>query len=139
VVARSSNLILFMTNVVTLNWITYLVNTTGPVPLVMDLHIVHGCRGSISDPSLNGHLHYPNDLDGSLNEGVCDKTRQYRADYNNRPSNNAISLMSSCLLFVLQDDPVYVRRVDPSALSFSLSLHRHSYISILCSSRFISS
>ncbi len=25
-------------------------------------------------------------------------------------------------------DPVYVRRVDPSDLEFSLSLHRHSYI-----------
>jgi hypothetical protein len=116
----------------------YLVNTTGPVPWVLDLHIVHGRRGSISDPSLNGHLHYPNDLDGSLNEAFSDKIRQYRADYNNRPSN-AISFMSVCLLIVLQDDPVYVRRVDPSALVFSLSLHRHSYISILFSSRFISS
>jgi hypothetical protein len=86
----------------------YLVNTTGPVPWVLDLHIVHGRRGSISDPSLNGHLHYPNDLDGSLNEAFSDKIRQYRADYNNRPSN-AISFMSVCLLIVLQDDPVYVQ------------------------------
>jgi hypothetical protein len=28
-------------------------------------------------------------------------------------------------------NPVYVRRVDPLSLAFSLSLHRHSYISIL--------
>ncbi len=36
-------------------------------------------------------------------------------------------------------NPVYVRRVDPSALALSLSLHRHSYISILFSSRFLPS
>jgi hypothetical protein len=48
---------------------------------------------SSSDTSLNGHLHYPNDLDGPLNEGTTDKILQYRADYNNRPSN-VISTMS---------------------------------------------
>ena len=36
----------------------------------------------------------PNDLDGPLNESDTDKIRQYRADYNNRPSN-VISFMSS--------------------------------------------
>ena len=36
----------------------YLVNTTGPVPLVMDLHVTHDRFGSTSDPSINGHLHY---------------------------------------------------------------------------------
>ncbi len=35
--------------------------------------------------SLDGHLHYPHDLDGTLNEVAVDKTRQYRTDYNNRP------------------------------------------------------
>jgi hypothetical protein len=64
----------------------------GPEPLVLDLRIAHDRFGSSSDPSLNGHLHYPNDLDGPLNEAVIDKIRQYRADYNNRPSN-AISFM----------------------------------------------
>ncbi len=34
-------------------------------------------------------------------------------------------------------NPVYVRRVDPSALAFGLSSHRHSYISLLFTSRFI--
>jgi hypothetical protein len=58
-----------------------------PVPLVLDLRIAHDRFGSSSDPSLNGHLHYPNDLDGPLNEASTDKIRQYRADYNNRPSN----------------------------------------------------
>jgi hypothetical protein len=64
-----------------------------PVSLVLDLHITHERFGSSSDPSINGHLHYPNDLDGPLNETPTDEIRQYRADYNNRPSN-AISLMS---------------------------------------------
>ena len=71
----------------------YLVNVTGPVPLVLDLHITHDRFGSRSDPGLNGHLHYPYDLDRSLNETVVDKIRQYRAYYNNRPSNT-ISFMS---------------------------------------------
>ena len=71
---------------------TYLANSAGPVPLVLDLHIAHERFGSSSDPSINGHLHYPNDLDGSLNETATDKIRQYHTDYNNRPSN-VISLM----------------------------------------------
>ena len=55
--------------------------------LVMDL------RGSSSDPSVNGHLHYPNDMDGSLNETATDKMRKYRGDYNdNHPS--CVSFMS---------------------------------------------
>ena len=36
-------------------------------------------------------------------------------------------------------DKVYVRRVDPSTLGFSLSSHRHSYIRLLFNSRFIDS
>jgi hypothetical protein len=40
----------------------YLVNTTGPVSLVLHLHITHKLFGSSSDPSINGHLHYPNDF-----------------------------------------------------------------------------
>ncbi len=58
----------------------YLPNATGPVPLVVDLRIAHDRFGSISDPSLNGHLHYPNDIDKSLNEAADDKIRKYRAD-----------------------------------------------------------
>ena len=63
------------------------------MPLVLDLRITHERVGSRFDPSLNGHLCYSNDLDGSLNEAAADKIRQYRADYNIRPSN-AISFMS---------------------------------------------
>ncbi len=48
--------------------VTYLVNTSGPVSLVVDLHIDHDRFGSSSDLNLNGHLHYPNDIDRSLNE-----------------------------------------------------------------------
>jgi hypothetical protein len=36
-------------------------------------------------------------------------------------------------------NPVYARRVDSSALGFSLSSHRHSYIGFVFSSRFIHS
>ena len=64
----------------------------GPVPLVLDLRIAQNRYGSSSDPSLNGHLHYPNDIDRSLNEAAADKIRKYRADYNNNPPN-AISFM----------------------------------------------
>ena len=55
--------------------------------LVLDLRLGHERYGSRSDPSLNGQLHYPNDLDGPLNEDVTDKNRQYRDDYNYHPSN----------------------------------------------------
>ena len=65
----------------------YLTNTTGPVPLVLDLRIAHDRFGSSSDPSLNGNLHYPNNIDRSLNETADDKIRKYRVDYNNNPPN----------------------------------------------------
>jgi hypothetical protein len=51
----------------------------------MDLRIAHDRVGSSPDPSLNGHLKYPNNLDQSLNEAGNDKIRKYRADYNDRP------------------------------------------------------
>jgi hypothetical protein len=41
----------------------YLQNVVGTVPLVLDLRIAHERWGSSTDPTLNGHLHYPNDLD----------------------------------------------------------------------------
>ena len=71
----------------------YLANVEGPVSLVMDLYITHERWGSRSDPSINGHLHYPNDVDRSLNESVTDKIRNYHTDYNNNPPNT-ISFMS---------------------------------------------
>ena len=59
---------------------------------MLDLRITHERFGSSSDPSINGHLHYPHDLDRPLNEAAADKIRQYRADYDNRPSH-AIAFM----------------------------------------------
>jgi hypothetical protein len=41
--------------------------------------------GSSSDPSLDGHLHSPNDIDRSINEAVVHTIRKYRVDYNNNP------------------------------------------------------
>jgi hypothetical protein len=72
----------------------YLENAAGLVSLVMDLHIIHDRFGSTSDPSLNGHLHYPNDLDKTLNVTVTDKIRKDRSDYNNNPPTS-VSFMSS--------------------------------------------
>jgi hypothetical protein len=66
----------------------YLANESGPVPLVLDLRIVHDRVGSSTDPNLNGHLKYPNNFDQSLNDEAVDKVRKYRADYNNRPHSS---------------------------------------------------
>ena len=73
---------------------TYLTNEPGPVSLVLDLRIVHDRVGSSTDPSLNGHLKYPNNLDQSLNDEAPDKIRKYRVDYNNRPPS-VVSFMSA--------------------------------------------
>jgi hypothetical protein len=43
----------------------YLPNTVGPVTFVLDLRIVYDRVGSSTDPTLNGHLRYPNKLDPS--------------------------------------------------------------------------
>ncbi len=60
----------------------------------MDLRIAHDRMGSSADPSLNGHLKYPNNLDQSLNDPTPDKIRKYRADYNNR-SPSVVSFMTA--------------------------------------------
>jgi hypothetical protein len=44
----------------------YLTNAAGQVSLVVELRMVHDRWGSSSDPTLNGNLHYPNDVDRSL-------------------------------------------------------------------------
>ncbi len=64
---------------------SYLRNSVGPVSLVLDLLIAHDRFGSRSDPSLNDQLHYPNDIDKSLNEVASEKIRKYRVDYDNNP------------------------------------------------------
>jgi hypothetical protein len=62
------------------------------VPLVLDLRIAHDRVGTSADPTLNGHLKYPNNLDQSLNDAAADKIRKYRGDYNNR-SPSAVSFI----------------------------------------------
>ena len=61
--------------------------------MVLDLRIAHDRVGSSTDPTLNGHLRHPNNLDQSLNDTSTDKIRKYRADYNNK-SPNTVSFMS---------------------------------------------
>ncbi len=75
----------------------YLTNVAGLVPLVLDLRIAHDRFGSSSDPSLNGHLHYPMDIDRSINEAATDKIQKYRADYNNNPPS-AVSFMTAIVI-----------------------------------------
>jgi hypothetical protein len=72
----------------------YLTNAAGPVSLVMDLHIAHDRVGSSTDPTFNGHLRYPNNLDNPLNDTSTDKIRKYRAVYNNNPPS-VVSFMSA--------------------------------------------
>jgi hypothetical protein len=72
----------------------YLTNESGPVPLVVDLRIAHDRVGSSDDPTLNGHLKYPNNLDQSLNDAAADKIRKYRVDYNNR-STSEVTFMTA--------------------------------------------
>jgi hypothetical protein len=72
----------------------YLANEAGPVPLVLDLRIAHDRVGSSPDPTLNGHLKYPNNLDQSLNDADTEKIRKYRADYNNR-TPSTVSFLSA--------------------------------------------
>jgi hypothetical protein len=68
------------------------------VSLVLDLRIVHDRFRSSSDLTLNGHLHYPNDIDRSLNEAATDKIRKYRGDYD----NNYRMLLHSYLLLLVR-------------------------------------
>jgi hypothetical protein len=65
--------------------------------------------GSSPDPGLNGNLHYPNDIDRSLNEAAADKIRKYRADYNNNPPD-AVSFF--CLLLLVRLGGYIVNSLD---------------------------
>ena len=51
------------------------------VTLVLGLRITHEGWGSRCDPTLNGHLHYLNDIDRSRNETAVDKIRKYFCDF----------------------------------------------------------
>jgi hypothetical protein len=68
------------------------------------------------------------------------KYRRCHYSFTNTHSHITLGNFSSInLVFIFRcssptSNPVYVRRVDPSALVFSLSSHRHSYIGLLFSS-----
>jgi hypothetical protein len=53
-----------------------------------------------------------------------------------RPFKDFFSFSFFFFFFTLTRNLVFVRRVDPSALAFSLSSHRHSYVRLLFSFRF---
>ncbi len=59
-------------------------------PVSVNLHKDHERFGSTSDLRINGHLHYPNDVDRSLNETVVEKISKYHVDYNNNSPNDFI-------------------------------------------------
>jgi len=76
------------------NQITDLFRTVvGPVSLVLYLRIDHDRVGSSTDPTLNGHLKYLNNLYQSLHDTTTDKVRKYRPDYNNNLPNT-VSFMT---------------------------------------------
>ena len=62
----------------------YLSNTMGPVSLVLDLCIAHCLWGGTSNPSLNGHLHYPlhypTDIDRTLREHFIESISEVEPD-----------------------------------------------------------
>ncbi len=68
----------------------YLSNVVDPVSLVLDLRVDHNRVVSSTDPTLNGHLRYPNNLDQSLNDTTTDKIRRYRSDYSNNPPRGVV-------------------------------------------------
>jgi hypothetical protein len=80
------------------NWLVYLANVAGPVPSVLDLRIAHERSGSSSDPSINGRLHYPNDVDRSLNEAAADKLENIALTVITIP----LTLSPLCLLMLLR-------------------------------------
>jgi hypothetical protein len=62
--------------------------------LMVDLRIDHERFGSSSDPGLNGHSNYPNDIDRSLNSEVAsDKIRKNHGDYNNNPPSGIFLIL----------------------------------------------
>ena len=93
--------------------------------LVLDLLIVHDRWGSTSDPSINGHLHYPNGMDRSLNETTTDKIRKYRTDYNNNPP--------SCVSFMPPVPSTSGRLLSEFVHLLFLQVHRETDHSIVVS------
>ncbi len=64
--------------------------------LVLDLYIAHNRFGNSADPTLDGNLHYSNDMDRSLDETTVDKIRKYHSDYDNNSPNPLFKLIVTC-------------------------------------------
>ncbi len=92
-----------------------------PVPLVLDLLIVHDRVGSSTDPTLNGQLRYPNNLDQSLNDTSADKVCKYRSDFKMNPPNTVsfipVIVSKSGKLYVL----LLIEMGHPSYLNHTLT------------------
>ena len=75
-----------------------LANAAGPAPLVLELRITHDRFGRSSDATLHGNLHYPNDIDRSLNETGADKIRNIALTIITTP----LMLSPLCLLLLVR-------------------------------------
>ncbi len=102
---------------------------------MLDLRIVHNRMGSSADPSLNGHLKRPNNLDQLLNDASADQVRKYRADYNNRPPS-VVSFMtaiaSTSTAYIVNLSEFYSYRLIGKLTDFlqlqEFSLRRHTQV-----------
>jgi hypothetical protein len=86
----------------------YLPHTSDPVPLVLDLRVVHDRVDNSSDPALNGHLRNPNNLDQSFNDTTTDKIRRYR-----------VTIVSTSGRFILNLSEFYSYRLTGKLTAFS--------------------
>jgi hypothetical protein len=105
------------------------------VSLVLDLRIAHDRMGSSADPSLNGHLKYPNSLDQPLNDEAADKIRKYRADYNNKPPSAVLfmtAIVSTSGRLHSELSEFYSYRLIGKLTAFlqlqEFSFHRHTQV-----------
>jgi hypothetical protein len=101
------------------------IELAGYLALVLDLRIAHDRVGSSTDPTLNGHLKYPNNLDQSLNDEAADKIRKCRTDYNNSPPS-AVSFMSAIASTSGRLHSEFVRLLFLQALTAFLQLQEFS-------------
>jgi len=59
--------------------------------MLMDLRLTHERWGSNSNPTLNGHLHYPADIDSPLNEARWESTSKF---YVSNPAYCGVPVLS---------------------------------------------
>ena len=107
----------------------YITNETGPVSLVLDLRIAHDRVGSSTDPTLNGHLKYPNNLDQSLNDAAADKIRKYRSDFYSYRIIGKLTVFLQIQEFSQRNLPVS-SSTSAAWLSFSNSREKLAWLSL---------